>query len=83
MAGQHGLVQLLQLGRELLDHVHGSMLSTGATNRDCQVTAVDLLVFGNPALQKSADVFEHGREPGLRVEKVGDFLVQASKAAQL
>ena len=67
---------------ELLHHADGTMLSTGATQRNGQVAAVGFGVLGNPVRQEGEDILVHFREGSLAIQEFGNGGIQSVEAAE-
>ncbi len=82
MPCQYGLMDVAKCGGKLVGHVHGSVLSACAADRDRQIATIHIDIFGNPALQECEDVVVHIDESWLRIEKFGHFAIATGQSTK-
>ena len=82
VACEHGFVVCTQFCCESFRHAHGTVLATGTSDGNGQITAMSVLEARDPAIEKSHDILIHRIEDLVSIQKLNDFIVEPAQFTQ-
>ena len=82
VAHLHIAVIVAEIAPELLTHINGAVLTTGATDGNGHVTTIAVGKRGQPGIQEARDVIHHLTGQRFPFQKFDDRLINAGVFAQ-